>query len=234
VVLAACGAALALAGCGVLASTGSGAAPEPGTSSGAPHSYTVSARVTTVVINGGAGTITVTGTSGPAVTVSEQPYYSDSKKPPTARHVVSGSTLTLSYSCPAQLTCGVTYVVEVPSGVAIRASDREGAIDLASLAGPVTATTIAGVITATGLSSPSATFRSTAGAITAAFSGVPGSVSASTDAGPIALTLPSSAAYQVHAHTYIGTSSVTVRESATSSSVITASSDVGSVTINPS
>jgi hypothetical protein len=87
---------------------------------------------------------------------------------------------------------------------------------------------------AVGLRSPSASFKSTAGAITAAFSAVPASVTASTNAGPITLTLPGTVAYQVHAHTYVGTSAVTVRQSATSRSVITASSDVGTVTISPS
>jgi len=112
-------------------------------------------------------------------------------------------------------------------------SDREGAITLTALAGPVTATTLAGVIAATGLTSPRDSFKSTAGAITAAFAAVPAAVSASTNAGPITVTLPGSAAYQVHAHTFVGTSAITVRQSATSRSVITASSDVGTVTIGP-
>jgi hypothetical protein len=235
VALAMCVALAALGGCGtgVLSPHGSGA-PGPAATSAAPRTYTVTSRVTMVIVNGGAGTVTVTGGSRSTVTVTERAYYSNSAKPPSASHAVSGATLTLSYSCPAQLTCGLAYDVQVPRGVAVRVSDREGAITLTALAGPVTATTVAGVITATGLGSRSASFRSTAGAITAAFSAVPASVSAATNAGPITLTLPGTAAYQVHAHTYVGTSAVTVRQSATSRSVITASSDVGTVTISPS
>jgi DUF4097 and DUF4098 domain-containing protein YvlB len=190
--------------------------------------------VSTVVVNGGAGTITVTGTSAAAVTVTEQAYYSNSAKPPLTTHVDRDGTLTLAYTCPIQLTCGVSYVIGVPRRAAVQVSDREGAVTLASLAGPLRAQTLTGVITGTGLASPSAMFKSTAGEISAAFSGVPASVSASTTAGPITLTLPPAAAYRVHAHTYVGNSTVTVRQSATASSVISASSDVGSVTISDS
>ena len=234
ITLTACAVMSALGGCGVLASTGTGAAPGPGTSSTAPRTYTVAAPVTTVIVNGGAGTISVTGSSRATVGVTERAYYSNSKKPPATSHTVSGGTLTLSYSCPTQVTCGVAYDVAVPSGTAVRVSDREGAITLASLSGPVTAQTIAGVITAAGLASPSASLSSRAGSITAAFTAVPATVSASTNAGPITLTLPPAAAYKVSAHTYVGNSTVTVRQSASSPHVITASSDLGSITISPS
>jgi hypothetical protein len=234
--LAACAVALAVGGCGtaILSPSGTHAAPGPAASSSGPKSYTVSSPVSTVVVNGGAGTITVTGTSAAAVTVTEQAYYSNSAKPPLTTHVDRDGTLTLAYTCPIQLTCGVSYVIGVPRRAAVQVSDREGAITLASLAGPLRAQTLTGVITGTGLASPSAMFKSTAGEISAAFSGVPASVSASTTAGPITLTLPPTAAYRVHTHTYVGNSTITVRQSATASSVISASSDVGSVTIGHS
>ena len=223
-----------LSGCGVLASTGTSAAPGPAASSAAPRTYTVASPVTTVIVNGSAGTISVTGSHRGTVEVTERSYYSSSKKPPATSHTVSGGTLTLSYSCPTQVTCGVSYDVAVPSGTAVRVSDREGAITLASLSGPVTAQTIAGVITASGLAGPSASLSSRAGSITAAFASVPASVTASTNAGPITLTLPPSAAYKVAAHTYVGTSTVTVHQSTSSAHVISASSDLGSITINSS
>jgi len=236
VVLAACAVLLALSGCGtaILSPSGTHAAPGPAASSSGPRSYTISSPVSTVVVNGGAGTISVTGTSADTVTVTEEAYFSDSAKPPSTSHVDQDGTLTLTYSCPIQLTCGVSYVIGVPRQDAVQVSDREGAITLAALAGPLRAQTLTGVISATGLASPSATFKSTAGEISAAFSAVPASVSASTTAGPITLTLPPAAVYQVHAHAYIGTSTVTVRQDAAARSVITASSDVGTVTIGPS
>jgi len=78
------------------------------------------------------------------------------------------------------------------------------------------------------------TLTSAAGPITAAFTAVPTSVTASTNAGAITLSVPGSAIYQVHAHTYVGSSAVTVQQSATSGSVITASSDLGNVKVKPS
>jgi hypothetical protein len=234
--LAACAVAPALAGCGasVLAPSGTGSAPGPGASSPTARTYAITSPVTTVAIDGGAGPVTVTGSPRSTTVVTEQADFSDPTKPPVTSRVVNGTTLTLSYSCPVQLTCGVSYDVAVPSGAAVRVSDREGAITLSSLAGPVQANTIAGQITATGLASPDVTLTSTAGSITAAFTVAPASVAASTHAGSVTLTVPGSAAYQVHAHTYVGNSTVTVHESPTSRNVVSASSDLGNVTISPS
>jgi hypothetical protein len=98
----------------------------------------------------------------------------------------------------------------------------------------VTAQTSAGLISATGLISPTAELKSNAGGINAAFTAVPGSVHASTNVGPITISVPGSAAYQIQAHTYVGTSTVTVPKTSASSHSITASSDLGSITISPS
>jgi len=234
--LAICTVMTALSGCGtgILSPSGTGEAPGPDASSAPPRTYIISSPVTTLAIYGGAGTIMVTGGWGSTIAVTERAYYSDSKGLPTTSHVVNGSTLALSYSCPAQLTCGVSYDVQVPRGVTVQVSDREGAIILASLAGTIQAHTIAGAITATALASPTVSLTSAAGPITAAFTAVPTSVTASTNAGAITLAVPGSAVYQVHAHTYVGSSAVTVPQSATAGSVITASSDLGNVKIKPS
>jgi len=236
VTLAICTVLPTLSGCGtgIFAPSGTGEAPGPGASSAPPRTYTITSPVTTVAIYGGAGTITVTGGWGSTIAVTERAYYSESKGLPTTSHAVNGSTLTLSYTCPAQLTCGVSYDVQVPRGVTVQVSDREGAIILASLAGTVQAHTIAGAINATGLASPTVTLTSAAGPITASFAAVPTSVTASTNAGAVTLTVPGSAVYLVHAHTYVGSSAVTVPQSATSGSVITASSDLGNVKVKPS
>jgi hypothetical protein len=196
------------------------------------QNFTISAHIRTVIINGGAASITVTGSGRKTVLVSQQSYYS--KKPPTSARTVHGTTLTLSYDCPSGGVCGVTYDVQVPRGVAIAADSLAGSITITSVAGAVTASTDAGLITATDLRSPTARLKSNAGGIIAAFSGVPASVSASTNLGPISITLPGSASYKINTHTYVGTSNISVRKSAVSPHVITASSDLGSVTISPS
>lgn len=215
-----------LAGCGGLSQIGAGAHHPP------PTAYTVTARVTTLVVKGGAGSIDVTGSARATIAVSEQASYT--KTAPATRHVLSGTTLTLSYSCPADFVCGVSYDIQVPRGVAVQVTSAAGAITLTSLAGPVSAQTSAGLITATGLASPTADLKSDAGGIDADFSAAPGSVHATTHVGPITLTVPGSAAYKIDTHTYVGSSTVTVPKSPASAHAISASSDLGSITISPS
>ena len=217
---------LALAGCGALAKIGTASHYPPA------KAFTVTGQVKTVVIDGGGGSIDVTGGSGSTVLVSQQ--FSYSKTPPLAKHVLSGTTLTLSYACPSQVICGVSYTVQVQRGVALRVSTGAGAITLTSLSGPVTAKADAGLITAVDLRSATANLKSSAGGIVATFAAAPGSVQASTDLGPITLTVPGTVAYKISTHTLVGTSTITVRKNATSPHAITASSDVGSISISPS
>jgi len=126
---AAAGCALALAGCGGLANIGAASHYPPA------KSFTVSGRVRTVVIDGGGGSTDVTGGSRSTVGLSTQA--SCTKTPPVVRHVLSGTTLTLSYTCPSEVIRGVSYTATVPRGVALQASTGSGSITLTSLSGPV-------------------------------------------------------------------------------------------------
>jgi hypothetical protein len=227
-------AGLAAVVCAVLpAAAGCGALKQLGADShtGAVQNFTITAHITTVIINGAADSITVTGSNRGTILVSQQPYYS--KKQPTTSRKVDGTTLTLSYHCSSEVVCGVSYNVRVPRGVAVQAGTLAGTITLTSLAGAVTAQTDAGLITATDLSSPTASLRSNTGGIIAAFTRVPDSVETSTDVGAISITVPGSASYKINTHTYVGSSKVSVRKSASSPHVINASSDLGSITIDP-
>jgi Toastrack DUF4097 len=227
-IAAGCGAVmpLLLAGCGPLTQLGAG------THTPAAQVYTVTARVTTLVIKSGSGSIDVTGGSRNTISVSQQADYG--KTAPTATHVVSGTTLTLGYTCPSEFVCSVSYDVQVPAGVAVQVSSAAGAITLTSLAGPVSAQTSAGLITATSLTSPTASLKSDAGGIDATFSAAPASVHATTNVGPISISVPGSASYAVSTHTYVGSSTVTVPKSTSSPHAVSASSDLGSITIEPS
>jgi hypothetical protein len=184
-----------------------------------------------VIIDGGSGSVDVTGGKRSTVGVSQQASYS--KTPPAARHTLSGTTLTLSYSCPAELSCGVSYTVAVPRAVAVRVSADTGSITLTSLAGAVSAQTSAGLITAADLRSAAVSLTANAGGIIATCSAAPRSLHASTKLGPITLTVPGAVAYKIRTHTLVGTSTITVRRSLTSPYAITTSSDVGSISISP-
>lgn len=213
-----------LAGCGALGSIGADSHNPPA------KEFTMTARVTSVVIHGGTGSVDVTGTSGSAVTVSQQATYSST--PPTASHGLRGTTLSVSYTCPAELVCGVSYKVKVPRDVAVSVATSAGSVTLTSLGGPVSARANAGLITAVDLRCAVASFNANAGGIVATFSVVPRSVTATTNVGPITLTVPGSAAYQVAAHTVVGTSTVTVRRGGSGHS-ISAHSDLGSISVSP-
>ena len=215
-----------LAGCGALGQVGAGSHNPPATV------FTVSARVTAVVINGGSGSIDVTGSSRSTVAASQQLSYSG--KPPTVAHALHGTTLTLSYSCPGEILCGVSYAVQVPAGVSVTVATGTGPVTLTSLAGTVTARADAGLITAVDMRSAVASFKSNAGGVVATFSVAPRTLTATTNVGPITLTVPGSVGYQLSTHTVVGTSTVTVRRSTDTAHSISASSDLGSISVSPS
>jgi hypothetical protein len=215
-----------LAGCGALGKVGAGSHNPPATV------FTVSARVTAVVINGGSGSIDVTGSSRSTVAASQQLSYSG--KPPTVAHALHGTTLTLSYSCPGELLCGVSYALQVPAGVSVTVATGTGPVTLTSLAGTVTARADAGLITAVDMRSAVASFKSNAGGVVATFSVAPRTLTAATNVGPITLTVPGSVGYRLSTHTVVGTSTVTVRRSTDTAHSISASSDLGSISVSPS
>ena len=127
----------------------------------------------------------------------------------------------------------MTYDVQVPRGVAVTVSAGAGSVTLTSLAGPVSARAGAGLITADGLRSATASLTSNAGAVIASFAAVPRSLTANTNVGPITLTVPGSAVYRIAAHTFVGTTTVTVHRSGSSAHSISARSDLGSISISP-
>jgi hypothetical protein len=214
-----------LAGCSAIPKLGSGTHNPPASV------FTVSSRVTAVIINGGSGSIDVTGSSRSTVSVSQQVTYSG--KPPAATRALRGTTLTLSYKCPTELVCGISYTVQVPAGVAVSVGAGAGAVTLTSLAGTVTARADAGLITAVDLRSADASFKSNAGGVVATFSVAPRTLTAATNVGPITLTVPGSVGYRLSTHTVVGSSTITVRRSASSAHSISASSDLGSISVSP-
>jgi hypothetical protein len=214
-----------LAGCGALGQLGAPSHNPPA------KSFTVSGPVSAVVIHGGSGSIDVTGSARSTVSVSQQVSYS--KTPPNATHSLRGGMLTISYSCPVEIVCGVTYDVQVPRGVAVTVSAGAGSITLTSLAGTVSARAAAGLITAVDLRSATASFTSNAGGVIASFTSAPRSLTANTNVGPITLTVPGAVAYRISTHTFVGTATVTVHRSGSSAHSISASSDLGSISIDP-
>ena len=230
---------LALAGCQATGAASPGttasASASPGLSVPGTHrattTYQITSRVSTVVVVSHVGNVTVTGGSGPAISVTQQAYYS--KTPPATTRTVSGKTLTITYSCPAQLVCGVAYTLAVPRSMALRVTAGAGAVRLAGLAWTVTAKVDVGLISATGLTSASVSLSTRVGGISASFAAAPATVQASARVGAIRLHVPGTAAYRVNANAHVGKATVSTRQSSSSAHVITATTDVGAILVAP-
>jgi hypothetical protein len=237
---------LALAGC----QSGSAASPASGSTAGshaaaasarpslsipgthkATTVYQISSPVATVVVISHAGNVTISGGGETGTSVTEQAAYS--RTAPATTRVVSGKTLTITYSCPVEVVCGVAYVVRVPRGVAVQATAGAGAIRLSGLAGNVTAKAEVGFIDATGLSGSSVSLTTEAGAITAAFAATPHAVQATARVGAVTVRVPGGVSYQVTTHAHVGRATVSVPQSSSSAHTISATTDVGTILITP-
>jgi hypothetical protein len=228
-----------LAGCGPthptsVATGGNAVAVGGSTSSGIPgvHELTQSfdqGSVSGLVVNGGAGNVTVTGGTGSTADVTEHLYYS--RQPPDTTRAVSSGTLTVGYSCPIQVTCLVSYDITVPRASSVSATTRAGAIRVDDLSGSLTASAGAGSIHANGIAASSASLTTIAGAVDASFAAAPTSVTARSHVGSIKIVVPGNAPYRVTTQTIVGTTDVGVPRDDNSSRTITASTDVGSITI---
>jgi hypothetical protein len=212
------------------------ASPGPGFSVPGTHrttrTYQISSPVSTVVVTGHAGNVTVTGGSGPGISVTEEADYS--KTSPVTTRTVSGSTLTVTYSCATQVVCGVAYTLEVPRNVTLRVTAGAGSIRLGGLAGSVTAEADVGLMDATGLTGASVSLTTDVGGISASFAAAPATVQASARVGTITLHVPGTMSYKVTANAHVGKAAVSIIQNATSAHAITATTDVGAINIAPS
>jgi hypothetical protein len=217
-----------------ISTTSPAATASPGFSVPGTHEsttvYRISSPVSTVVVVSHLGNVTVIG-GGSATVVTQQANYS--KTPPATSRTMNGTTLTVTYRCPAQLVCGVAYLIEVPRDVAVQATADAGSIRLTGLAGGVTAKADVGDITVTGLSGDMVSLTTDVGGISATFAAAPTTVSAIARVGAITLRVPGSASYKVSVGDHLGKATVSVRQSPSAPHAITAATDVGGILIAP-
>jgi len=191
--------------------------------------YHISSAVTTVVVVSHVGNVTITGSGGLTTWVTQQVAYS--RTPPLTSRTVSGRTLTLTYNCPAQLICGVAYVVQVPRNVTVHVRAGVGSIRLSGLAGSVTATASVGLIDAVGLTGATVSLTTDVGGISATFATTPTTIQALTRVGAITLRVPGAASYKVSVSARLGRTTVSVPQSSSSAHAITATTDVGAISV---
>lgn len=161
-----------------------------------------------------------------------------------------------SFHCPMPVgVCSLNSTVTVPPGTGVDVSSGTGDltvdagavtgnVTLSSGAGDVTASSLAGRadhlstgagdITAYGVTAGDVTARSVAGDITLTFSRAPSSVSVSSGAGDITIVVPpGSTQYDVQASSAVGNVDYAgIPHSPSAKRVITATSDVGDITIS--
>jgi hypothetical protein len=233
-------AGLTLTGCSLSsantsASPGSSATPTASAGVAIPGThrstavYAISSPVSALVVASQVGNVTVTGGSGSTASVIAVSTYST--KPPVSTQTVSGGTLTVGYTCPAELVCAVVYDIRVPRAAAVQVTAEAGRIVLSGLAGPVTAKADAGLITATGLTGASVSLTTDVGAITADFAAAPAAISAVTRLGAITLRVPAAATYTVIANASFGQATVSIPQTPSAPHAITATTDVGAILV---
>jgi hypothetical protein len=195
--------------------------------------YRISSPVSTVIVISHVGDVTVIGggLTTPAATVTQEADYSSS--PPVTSRTISGKTLTVTYTCPVQLVCGVAYIVRVPRDVAVQATAGAGAIRLTGLGGRVTAKADVGSISAIGLTGSVVSLTTDVGGISATFAAAPATVQAMTRVGGITLRVPGTASYKVSVDAHLGKATVSIPQSSSSPHAITVTDDVGTVLIGP-
>ncbi|MGO9080613.1 MAG: hypothetical protein ACLQDY_16470 [Streptosporangiaceae bacterium] len=101
------------------------------------------------------------------------------------------------------------------------------------MSGPLEVTGHAGTIGGLDVSSARATLRVSAGEIRVTFTAAPASVTAAADVGSVILRVPGHVHYAVHATARVGSTRVSVPQDPSSPDVITASTNTGSVTVEP-
>jgi hypothetical protein len=225
-------------------------------SSGAPTSqtdsrnYSVHGHVRTLVVTAHVGDVRVTAGNGVEISVTQHDVFRGPA--PTIRHRLTAGTLSLTSHCAVHEVCSVSYDITVPRATATRISDdlgtvrlstlagqvnvtvNAGQIDLSSLSGPVEATTRAGSIIGQHLASAHTSLRVSTGEIDVSFSAAPASVSAITDLGAVILRVPANVSYDVATSATVGHIAVKVTQNTAAPRIITATTKIGSITIEPS
>jgi Toastrack DUF4097 len=180
---------------------------------GAHHTRTetrvVTEPVRSLVIETSAGNVEVV--RGPRLVLRETTSYRGSGEAPHAEHELDGGELTVK--SPSCNDCDTTFRVELPAGIALRASSNAGAVS------------------AQDLDVPQLRLQSDAGDVTASLVSTPSLIDAQSDAGDISITVPEGR-YAVDTDTDAGDEDVTgIVDDPQAPNRIEARTDAGDVTI---
>lgn len=207
--------------------------------------------VSSIRIRNDRGSVTLRGDAG-RTDVSGQRNVTRGLGQPTIREVVTDGLLTIDVSCShVDLTCGVSYVLDVPDLVAVDVESGAGSVRVAGVlgavraesgAGSVTVTGSqgnldldagAGSVTATGLRSDRVVAESGAGAVRLAFDAAPTLVRAKAGAGSVDVQVPLDAdPYRVTSDGGLGGADLAISTSDDAVRLIDVESGAGAVRVH--
>ncbi|MEU0564684.1 DUF4097 family beta strand repeat-containing protein [Nonomuraea sp. NPDC005983] len=190
-------------------------------------SYDVADKVAGLQVEADSGTVEVVGSDRQGIHVTESLSWRGER--PAASHDVQGDTLTLKFTCPPSLAgsnCEVSYQVEVPRGLRVKATTDSGKVTLKTLSGDVEAQSDSGAIDASGLTSKQGVAATDSGDITLVFTDAPDKVETSTDSGRSVVHVPQGP-YNIVTRTDSGGKKVTATHDPSSQRSISLISDSG-------
>lgn len=199
-------------------------------------SYDVGDPVTALEVGTDAGSIRIVGSDRQGVHVTENLSWGGDRRPET-RHAVRDGALVLDHTCPGGwgglLHCDVSYTIEIPRGLRVRAGTDSGQLTLRGLAGAVDASSDSGRIEATELTGKNVLAGTDSGAVTVSFTAPPDKVEVRSDSGTATVRVPDGP-YAVSVTTDSGSKRVGVPHQAGAPRTITVTTDSGAAEVLPS
>jgi hypothetical protein len=194
---------------------------------------TVARHIERVVVHADAGDVHLMGTDAPRVTVREQMQWL--LRRPRVRMALRRGTLTVSGSCPDSgpvNRCRADLLLAIPFDADVVVRSNAGDVSADRLAGHLELSTDTGDVTGNDLNPAVARATTNAGNVDLGFTTEPVSVSASSDAGDVLVTVPAGGEYRVDATTDAGDVTVegVVRNDRSRRS-ISAGANAGDVTV---
>jgi hypothetical protein len=185
-----------------------------------------------VRIDGGSGDVTLVPTSGRNVVVDSRAE--GTLWLPKLDTRIDGDRVTVNGHCHVVVfgSCGATFVVHVPAGVAVRVRASSGDVRASGLSGPVALETSSGDVAGTELSAAVVSAHADSGDVDVDLVSAPRSVSASASSGDVSITVPrGDEAYDAQVESSFGDRHVGVRTDPGSARRLRAVTSAGDVTI---
>ncbi|MFD9945057.1 DUF4097 domain-containing protein [Nonomuraea sp. NPDC059023] len=211
--------------------TGCGLASIGGPTEESVVNYDVNDKVALLDVNSGSGDIVITESERSGIRVTETLQWRNNK--PQAEHKVEGDTLRVTYDCKGGFgSCSVSYKIEVPKGLKVKADAGSGTITLRNLTGELEASAGSGDIEASSLGGKKVLADAGSGSIDLKYASAPADVTLEAGSGDVTLTLPGGS-YNVKANADSGDSKVEVTNDPNAANRVTIEAGSGNINVVP-